>query len=303
MKKGTFHAISAFTIFGIFPVYWKQLGHVPSTQVLGHRVAWSFILVIGLTLALGRWSSFSTVIRKRTVLLRHAAAALLLGSNWLLYVWAVNHGFVVETSLGYFINPLLSVALGVIFLGEKLRALQWTAVGMAAAGVLYLTFLYGEPPWIALILAATFGLYGLLKKTSPLGSLDGLALETGILFLPAFIFLLSADLKGEGAFFRTGALSTLFMIGAGPVTVLPLLLFASAAQRIPLSMVGIIQYITPTMFFLLGVFIYNEPFSIGRLVGFILVWIGLGIIAYDGLKHTKRKPHPPDPSRVHLTEN
>ncbi len=289
MNKGTLYAISAFTIFGIFPIYWKQLGHVPSVQVLGHRVVWSFVLVAGLLLALGRWKGFSAVLKQRTILVRHTAAALLLGSNWLLYVWAVNAGFVVETSLGYFINPLLSVALGVLFLQEKLRPAQWIAVSLAAAGVLYLTFLYGELPWIALILAASFGLYGLLRKTSPLGSLDGLALETGILFLPAFAFLLTTNMNGSAAFLNTGAVADLFMIGAGPVTVIPLLLFAAATQRIPLSLVGITQYITPTMFFLIGIFLYNEPFSMGRLVGFILVWIGLILIAYDGLSHSRRR--------------
>jgi len=291
MNKGTLYAVSAFTIFGVFPVYWKQLGTVPAIQLLGHRVVWSFLLLLGFLLLSARWQHFSSEVRRPGVLARHAAAAVLLGGNWVLFLWAVSAGYVVETSLGYFINPLLSVALGVLFLGEKLRPAQWIAVALAAAGVLYLTFLYGELPWIALILAATFGLYGLLKKTSPLGSLDGLALETGILFLPAAALLLAADRSGQGAFLHNGALLNMLMIGAGPVTILPLLLFAAAAQRIPLSLVGITQYITPTMFFLLGIFLYHEPFSSGRLAGFILVWLGLALIAWDGLTHHHRPAH------------
>ncbi|MBN1266203.1 MAG: EamA family transporter RarD [Anaerolineales bacterium] len=283
MNKGTWYAISAFTIFGFFPIYWKQLGSVPAIQILGHRIVWSFLLLIILILITSKRKVLKAALKQPVVLARYAAAAVLLGANWGIYVWAVSAGFVIETSLAYFINPLLSVALGVLFLRERLRPAQWAAIGMAVAGVLYLTFLYGEPPWIALILASTFAVYGLLKKTSPLGSVDGLALETGILFLPAAGLLLFSDLNGAGAFLHSGAMANILMIGAGPVTVLPLLLFSAAAQRIPLSLVGILQYITPTMFFFLGVFVYNEPFSLGRLVGFIFVWIGLILIAADSV--------------------
>jgi chloramphenicol-sensitive protein RarD len=244
---------------------------------------------MGFILLTSRRNAFREILRQPKILARHAAAAVLLGANWGTFVWAVSAGFVIETSLAYFINPLLSVALGVLFLRERLRPAQWTAIAFAVAGVLYLTFLYGEPPWIALVLASTFAIYGLMKKTSPLGSIDGLAVETAVLFLPAAGYLLFSDLIGQGAFLHTGLPGDVFMIGAGPVTVIPLLLFSAAAQQIPLSLVGILQYITPSMFFLLGVFVYNEPFSPARLVGFILVWIGLVLIAVDGVVTSRKQ--------------
>ena len=181
----------------------------------------------------------------------------------------------VETSLGYFINPLLSVLLGVLFLREKLRPWQWVPIGLAAIGVIYVAFSYGQFPWIALTLAISFGLYGLVKKMAPLGSLYGLTLETGLLFLPAVVFLVFMEGQGQGAFLHSPAVSNLLMVGAGLVTTVPLLMFASAAQRIPLSMVGILQYITPTLQFILGVFLYREPFNLSLLIGFSIVWLAL----------------------------
>jgi chloramphenicol-sensitive protein RarD len=217
-------------------------------------------------------------------------AAVLIGVNWLTYVWAVNAGFIVETSLGYFINPLLSVLMGVVFLRERLRPWQWAPLGLATAGVLYLTLAYGSPPWIALTLAFSFGFYGLAKKTAPLGSLYGLALETGFLFLPALAFLGYAEAAGQGAFLHSGPLPDLLMIGAGVVTTMPLLLFASAAQRIPLSLVGVLQYIAPTIQFLLGVVVYHEPFTPSQMIGFGLVWIALALFAGEGLLAQRRQP-------------
>ncbi len=212
----------------------------------------------------------------------YMAAALLVGINWLVYVWAVISGFIIEASLGYFINPLLSILLGVIFLRERLRPWQWVPIGIAALGVLYLTFTYGRLPWIALTLAFTFGLYGLVKKIAPLGSLFGLALETGLLFLPALLYLVYANSIGRGAFLHTGAGSDLLMVGAGLITTVPLLMFASALQRIPLFLVGILQYITPTLQFLIGVLIYHEPFTYDKLIGFGLVWVALIIFGVEG---------------------
>ena len=212
----------------------------------------------------------------------YTAAALLVGINWLVYVWAVNNGFIVESSLGYFINPLLSIFLGVIFLRERLRSWQWLPIGLTALGVLYLTFTYGRLPWIALTLAFTFGLYGLVKKTAPLGSLFGLALETGLLFLPALVYLVYSDGAGRGAFLHTGTVSDLLMLGAGLITTVPLLMFASAVQRIPLFLVGILQFITPTLQFLIGVLIYQEPFAYDKLIGFGFVWVALIIFGVEG---------------------
>jgi len=292
MNKGIWYAIGAYTLWGLFPIYWKWLQHVPALQVLGHRILWSFLLLIMVMLVSRQWSAF----RKRALTMRvfpiYLASALLLALNWLTYIWAINAGFVVESSLGYFINPLLSVLLGVIFLRERLRPLQWLPVGLAAVGVLYLALVYGSLPWIALTLAFTFGFYGLVKKTAPLGSLYGLALETGILFLPALGYLLLTGISGQGAFLRSGAVSDLLLVGAGLVTTIPLLMFASAAQRIPLSLVGILQYIAPTLQFLLGVLVYREPFSPARLTGFGIVWLALVIYAVEGFFAQRRQPAP-----------
>jgi chloramphenicol-sensitive protein RarD len=195
--------------------------------------------------------------------------------NWLVYVWGVNAGFIVETSLGYFINPLISVLLGVIFLRERLRAVQWVPITLAAAGVIYLTVTYGRLPGIALTLAFSFGIYGLVKKLAPLGSLYGLTLETALVFPIALIYLAIVNFTGRGAFLHEGPATDLLLIGTGIVTSIPLLMFASAARQIPLTMIGILQYIAPTIQFLIGVFLYHEPFDRSRMIGFSLVWIAL----------------------------
>jgi len=282
MKKGIWYAVGAYVFWGLFPVYWKILGHVPALQLLGHRIIWSFLLLIGVLLLLRQGKDFRVGLNRR-VLLIYAIAAVLIGINWLTYVWAIGAGFIVETSLGYFINPLLSVLMGVIFLRERVRPLQWIPIGLATAGVLYLTFAYGALPWIALTLAFSFGLYGLVKKTAPLGSFHGLTLETGILFLPALGFLLYSEFSGGGAFLHTDQITDLMLFGAGAVTVIPLLLFASAARRIPLTTMGVLQYMNPTMQFLLGVLVYHEPFNQHRLVGFAIVWAALILYGVEGL--------------------
>jgi len=213
----------------------------------------------------------------------YTAAALLIAVNWFIYVWAVVHGFIVETSLGYFITPLVNVLLGVVILGERLRALQRVAIALAAAGVGYLTFAYGDVPWIALGLAVTFGTYGLVKKKAPLGSVLGLTLETGVLLLPALVFLLAVELSGSGAFRQAGASTKLLIAVAGPITTLPLVLFAAAVQRIPLSTIGFLQFIAPTIQFFLGVVVYKEPFSRQQLIGFAFVWSAAIVFATEGI--------------------
>jgi chloramphenicol-sensitive protein RarD len=282
MKKGIWYAVGAYVFWGLFPVYWKMLAGVPALQLLGHRIVWSFLLLTGVLLLFRQGREFRRALTGR-VLLIYSIAAVLIGINWLTYVWSIGAGFIVETSLGYFINPLLSVLLGVIFLRERLRPLQWIPIGLAAAGVLYLTFAYGALPWIALTLAFTFGLYGLVKKTAPLGSFHGLTLETGILFLPALGFLLYSEFSGSAAFLHSAPLTDLMLFGAGAVTVIPLLLFASAARRIPLTTMGVLQYMNPTMQFLLGVLVYREPFNQHRLVGFSIVWAALILYGVEGL--------------------
>jgi chloramphenicol-sensitive protein RarD len=287
MKKGIWYAVGAYVFWGLFPIYWKMLAGVPALQLLGHRIVWSFLLLTGVLLLFRQGREFRRALTGR-VLLIYSIAAVLIGINWLTYVWSIGAGFIVETSLGYFINPLLSVLLGVIFLHERLRPLQWIPIGLAAAGVLYLTFAYGALPWIALTLAFTFGLYGLVKKTAPLGSFHGLTLETGILFLPALGFLLYLQFTGSAAFLHSAPLTDLMLFGAGAVTVIPLLLFASAARRIPLTTMGVLQYMNPTMQFLLGVLVYREPFNQHRLVGFAIVWAALILYGVEGLVARRR---------------
>ena len=216
MRKGIWYAVVAYTIWGFFPIYWKWLEAIPALQVVAHRILWSCVVLAGLILASNDWAGFRAAIKSPWTIAIYAAAALAIAINWFVYIWAVSAGFIVQTALGYFINPLVSVLMGVMILREHLRPRQWMAISLAAAGVLYLTIYYGTPPWIALTLAASFGTYGLLKKTAPLGPLHGLALETGILFLPALALLLFEDRVGRGAFLHAGPTLTLLIIGAGP---------------------------------------------------------------------------------------
>jgi chloramphenicol-sensitive protein RarD len=280
MRKGILYGIAAYALWGFFPIYWKLLHQVPAPQLLGHRIGWSFLLLVAVILVTRQWKDFRAQLNRRTFFI-YFIAAILVGINWLTYVWAVNEGYIVETSLGYFINPLLSVLLGVIILREKLRLAQWIPIGLAAAGVTYLTFAYGKLPWIALTLAFSFGFYGLVKKVAPLSSLYGLTFETGLLFLPALAYLIFSEVRGMGAFTHTGLTSVLLLIGAGAVTTIPLLMFASAARQIPLTVIGLLQYIAPTIQFLLGVLVYKEPFDHTRLIGFGIVWIALIIFGVE----------------------
>lgn len=295
MKRGLWYALGAYAIWGIFPLYWKQLHQVDAVQLIGHRIAWSFIILITFVAATRQVATLVKATFKPRVLMIYMVAAVLIGVNWLMYVWAVNAGFIVETSLGYFINPLLSVLMGVIFLRERLRLSQWISIALASVGVIYLTLAYGRLPWIALTLAFTFGTYGLVKKISPLGSLFGLTIETGLLFLPALIYLVFVNFSGSGAFLHEGIFTDVLLVGAGAVTTIPLLMFATAAQSIPLSMVGVMQYIAPTLQFLLGVFVYKEDFDRVHLVGFGIVWIALILFIVEGLlaqRYVRQEPIP-----------
>ena len=274
MNKGIWYGIGAYAMWGFFPIYWKLLQHVPAVELLGHRIAWSFIFLIIIILISKQWNEFRSLINAKTFRI-YLIASLLIGVNWLLYVWAVNAGHIVETSLGYFINPLLSVLMGVIILREKLRITQWIPIVIAFIGVIYLTITFGRLPWIALGLAFSFGFYGLTKKLAPLSSVFGLTLETGILLIPALFYLSFRQADSTGAFLHTGLTADLLMIGAGVVTSIPLLMFASAAKQIPLTMIGVLQYLAPTIQFLIGVFVYKEDFDTTRLIGFSIVWLAL----------------------------
>jgi chloramphenicol-sensitive protein RarD len=281
MNKGIWYAIGAYASWGLFPLYWKLLHHVPALQLIGHRIVWSFLALIVIILFIRQWTGFHSTVFAWSVLRVYCFAAVLIGINWLTYVWAVNAGHIVETSLGYFINPLLSVSMGVLFLHEHLRPRQWISIGLAATGVLFLAIVHGSIPWIALTLAFSFAFYGLVKKTAPLGSLYGLTLETGILLLPALFYLFISDLNGTGAFLRTGITADILLAGAGIVTTVPLLMFASAARRIPLSLIGVLQYISPTLQFLIGVFIYHESFTFIQFIGYAIVWFALILFGMD----------------------
>jgi chloramphenicol-sensitive protein RarD len=282
MKRGVWYAVGAYAFWGLFPLYWKALQQVPAAQVVAHRFVWSCVLLAGVILTTRQWREFRSAAFKPRVIGIYGIAAALVSVNWVTYVWAVNAGYIVETSLGYFINPLISVVLGVVILRERLRPAQWIAVGLAAAGVVYLTVAYGALPWIALTLAITFALYGLIKKTAPLGPSHGLALETGLVFLPATAYLLLAENAGQGAFLHSGITTGALLVGAGLVTTLPLLLFASASKRIPLIWIGVLQYIAPTIQLLLGVFVFGETLTAHRLVGFGLVWAALLVFGVEG---------------------
>ncbi len=289
MKKGVMYAAGAYTIWGLFPLYWKNLAGVPALEILSHRIVWSLVFMLVLLTLRHKWAWLKPALRSKRTLLIFLLTGTLLSLNWLTYIWAVNAGFIIETSLGYFINPLVSVLLGVIFLRERLRSGQWLAIGIAALGVLYLTVSYGALPWISLTLAFSFGTYGLIRKIAPLGSQEGLTLETAWMFVPAFLYLLFMEVQGTAAFPHSDLKTNLLLGFAGVATAVPLLLFASGARLIPLNLVGILQYIAPTIQFLIGVFVYHEAFSQTSFIGFSIVWAALIIFTIELLLHNKKK--------------
>ncbi len=292
-RQGILYALATYLMWGIMPIYFRQLQAVPAFQIVLHRVIWSFVLLVAVLLISKGMPAFLQSFRSRRVVLVYSFASFILAINWLTYIWAVNSGHILDSSLGYFINPLVSVALSVLVLKERLRPWQWIAIGIATIGVLYLTFLYGQVPWIALTLASTFGLYGLLKKLSPLGALQGLAMETAMLVIPALALLFWIQSTGEGVLGKLSGLETFLLLLIGLMTAAPLLTFASAARRIPLSTMGLLQYISPTMQLLLGVLLYGEAMSGQRLIGFIFVWSALVIFWIESRLYIRsRSLHP-----------
>ena len=289
MKQGIAAGILAYTLWGLLPAYWKALQVVPPLEILCHRSIWSLAFVLLVLAARKQWAWLRQARSSRRTLLISLASACLLSLNWFIYIWAVNSGHVVDSSLGYFIAPLVNVLLGVLFLRERPRLWQTVAIGSATVGVLALTIGYGAFPWIALSLASSFGFYGLLRKVSPLGSLEGLSLETAVLSLPAAAYLISLEGTGGGSFGHAGAAITLLLAGTGVVTALPLLLFAFAARQVTLATVGILQYISPTFQFVLGVLVYGEAFTAARLVGFVPIWLALIIYSVDGVREERRR--------------
>lgn len=287
--SGMLAAVGAYILWGFLPIYWKALKSVPAQEILCHRMAWSLLFTLGLILLMKRFRSLVKILRDRRSVMIFTAAAILLAGNWLLYIWAVNAGYVIEASLGYFINPLISVVFGVFFMNERLRRGQIGALLLAGTGVLYLTLYYGQFPWIALCLACSFAIYGLLHKKTSSPALEGLCLETMVLFLPATIFLVYLEVDETGSFGLGGLNQSLLLFGTGLITSLPLLLFGYAAQKISLTHLGLLQYIAPSINLMLGIFLYSEPFPLTRMIGFVLIWSALLLYIVEGLVLKKRQ--------------
>lgn len=287
LRRGTAYCAAAYLLWGLFPLYWPLLEPASAVEVLAHRVVWSLLVVAVLLQVTRRWGRFRAAVADRRRLLRLSLAAVAIALNWGVYIYGVQTDRVVEASLGYFVSPLLTVLLGVVVLGEPLRRSQRVSLGAAGLAVLVLTVEAGEPPWIALLLAGSFGLYGLLKKTVGIGPLEGLAVETAVLAPVAALYL--ALLGGDGTFTSEGPGHTALLIGGGVVTAVPLLLFGAAAGRISLTTLGMMQYLTPTIQFLLGVLLLHEPMGPARLLGFVLVWTALAVFTVDVLRERRRE--------------
>jgi chloramphenicol-sensitive protein RarD len=281
---GVVSGITAYALWGLFPLYFPLLEPAGGLEIVAHRVLWSLVFIALLLTVVRRWTMVRAAFTDRRTLLILSGAAVLIAANWLVFVYGVNSGHVVETSLGYFINPLVSVLLGVVVFSERLRPLQWTAVGIAAVAVGVLTVDYGRPPWIALALAASFGLYGVMKKLVRVEAAPGLFVETAIVALPAVVAIAVLQSNGEGTATSGGAGHFLLLVSSGVATAIPLLLFAAATRRIPLSTVGLLQYLTPLMQLAIGVFVRHEPMPPARLAGFVIVWVALAVFTADSLR-------------------
>lgn len=281
-RVGVLASLIAYLCWGVFPIYFKALTAEP-LEIVAHRVVWSALFLL-LTISLSRgWGWFYAVLRSPRLLALSLLSASLLGGNWFVYIWAVEASRVVDASLGYFITPLLSVSIGVRMFQEALRAAQWLAIGLAALGVVWLSVEFGQPPWIGLALAASFGSYGALRKAARLGALEGLALETWLMFPISLGYLIWLGTAGPSVTFEGSLAQRWALVAAGPITSVPLLLFAAGARRIPLSLTGVLQYVTPTLQLLLGVLLWHEPFPARKLIGYGLIWLALAIYSAEGL--------------------
>jgi len=289
LRRGYLFGIAAYGLWGLFPLYWPLLRPSGPVEILAHRVVWSLAVVAVLLTIQRNWSWISALLRRPRTLLGIVATAALISVNWGMYIYGVNTDRVVETSLGYFINPLVAVLLGVFVLSERLRRAQWLALGVGAVAVAVLTLDYGRPPWIALGLACSFGLYGLAKKTLGLPAAEGLLVESAVLTVPALAYLGWLHANGDGSFGQVSVGHTLLMILSGFVTAVPLLFFAGSANRIPLSALGILQYLAPVLQFAIGVGIYREEMPAARLAGFTLVWLALLVFTWDAVHHARRR--------------
>ncbi len=284
-RSGLALGAAAYVMWGLFPLYWPLIDTAGSVEILAHRIAWSLVVLVTLLAVRGRLGALTRLPRRSVRYL--AAAAVLIAVNWGTYIYGVNSGQVVETSLGYFIGPLVTVVVAVVVLGERLRPTQWAALSLAVVAVVVLTADYGRLPWIALTLAFSFAVYGLLKKKADTGAAESLTVETLVLIVPAVGYLWWLDVAGDGTFGRLSTTHSLLLAGAGVVTVLPLLAFSAAATRIPLSTLGLLQYIGPSLQFMIGVLVYDEPMPPTRLAGFAMVWASLALFTAEGLRHRR----------------
>ncbi len=291
-RRGFLYGLAAYALWGFFPIYFHALRPAGPVEILAHRVIWSLLMVALLLAVLRQWRRVAALLRRPKVLAAIALAAVLVGTNWGIYIYGVNSGHVVETSLGYFINPLVSVLFGLTVFAERLRRWQWVALGIGAAAVVVLTLDYGQLPWIALSLALTFGSYTMIKKRLGLPPADGLFLESAVLVLPALAYLTVLASRGQASFGTVSAGHTTLMVLAGVMTAGPLMLFASAANRLPLTSLGLMQYLTPVLQLITGVFLFHEPMPPARLAGFALVWLALVVFTWDVLREPRRAGSP-----------
>ncbi len=293
-RRGLIFASSAYLMWGVFPLYFPLLEPAGTIEILAQRMVWSLVVVLVILRVTGGFSGVWAVLANRRQLVLLVLAAVAVSVNWGTYIWGVNSHHVVETSLGYFINPLFTILLGVFVLGERLRRMQWLAVGIGTVAIVVITVDYGRLPWIALTIATSFGLYGFLKKRAAVRAVDSLAVETGAMFVPAVTALSIVAVRGNLAFGHHGAGNALLLAGSGLITAVPLLLFAAGVQRLPLSVVGLLQYVTPVLQLAVGVGIRHEPLPGAELAGFALVWVALLVLSVDGL----RAQHRHAPSRT-----
>ena len=288
-RRGFLLGAAAFGMWGIFPLYWTVLEPADAFEILAHRVVWSLVAMTALVIAVGRRDQFVRLVRDRRTRWLLTIAAVVIAVNWGGYIWGVNNGYVVETSLGYFINPLVTVLMGVFVLGERLRALQWVALAIAGVAVVGLTVELGRPPWVALILAFSFGSYGLAKKKANAGAVESLTLETLVIAPVALGYLVLLDTQGTLSFADNGLTHTLLLLSTGVVTAVPLICFGAAATRVPMTTLGLLQYLAPSIQFVLGVLVFHEPMPPMRLLGFMLVWAALALFTYEALAHRRRQ--------------
>ena len=288
-RRGFFYGVAAYAMWGLFPLYWPLLEPAGAVEILAHRIFWSLVVVLLLITLLGRLGTLRAALTDRRKASILTVAAVVIGINWGTFIWGVNNGHVVETSLGYFINPLVTVLMGVVLLGERLRPLQWTALGIAFVAVASLTIQYGRPPWIALVLAFSFGTYGLMKKKANVGAVESLSVETLVLAPVAAGYLAYLMSQDTAAFNSQGPGYAALLMTTGIVTAVPLLCFGAAATRVTLTTIGLLQYLTPSMQFALGVLVFREDMPPMRWFGFALVWVALVIFTYEAIRNRRRQ--------------